>query len=83
MITNLFFTVVVLGLQTPALTVIESETFSVCVIITGGSLELDISIGLKAENSSSAGGNSTTSACVIPQCVQRSLARILMAIVIV
>ena len=55
---NLIFTVVLLGLQAADLTVMENETFSVCVEITEGSLERNVSIGLVAENSSSAQGKS-------------------------
>ena len=50
----------VLGLQVPDLTVVENETFSVCIQITAGSLERDVFIGVEAENSSSAEGNAVT-----------------------
>ena len=53
---NLNFAVVLLGLQTSDLTVMENETFLVCVEITDGSLEHDVFIGLAAENSSNAQG---------------------------
>ena len=52
----LTFTVVLLGLQAADLTVMENETFSVCVEITEGSLERSVFIGLVTENSSNSQG---------------------------